>query len=153
MLPTFVPLADPLGRTSGVTNRIEVRGDPVGSVAFSGPGAGGAATASAVLGDLLAIGRAAGSTWAGLPPATAADPDAPEGPPDSAEDRGWFTVVPGPLATSASSIGDGRSVPVSSGAAVHIPRVSLADLLAQLRAAGAPDDVVIFPADERAARR
>ena len=153
VLPTFVPVADPLGRTNGVTNRIEVRGDPVGSVAFSGPGAGGAATASAVLGDLLAIGRAAGSTWAGLPPATQAEPDTLEDPPDSAEDRGWFTVVPGPLATSASSIGDGRSVPVSSGAAVHIPRVSLADLLAQLRAAGAPDDVVIFPADERAARR
>jgi hypothetical protein len=44
-------------------------------------------------------------------------------------------------------------VPVTGGTAVHIPRVSLADLLAQLRAAGAPDDVVIFPADERAARR
>ena len=38
----------------------------VGS-AFSGPGAGGAATASAVLGDLLAIARGGGSTWAGLP--------------------------------------------------------------------------------------
>jgi hypothetical protein len=41
----------------------------VGTVAFSGPGAGGGATSSAVLGDLLAIAREAGSTWAGLPPA------------------------------------------------------------------------------------
>jgi homoserine dehydrogenase len=153
VLPTFVPLADPMGRTSGVTNRIEVRGVPVGGVAFSGPGAGGAATASAVLGDLLAIGRAAGSTWAGLPPAIAAEPDAPDDPPDSAEDRGWFTVLPRPLAPFVSTFGDGRTASVSGGTAVHVARVSLADLLARLRAAGAPDDAVIFPADERAARR
>jgi homoserine dehydrogenase len=57
----------PLGRTAGVTNRIEVDAEPLGTVAFSGPGAGGAATSSAVLGDLLAIAREAGSTWAGLP--------------------------------------------------------------------------------------
>ena len=36
---------------------------PVGRVGFDGPGAGGAATSSAVLGDLIAVGRAAGSTW------------------------------------------------------------------------------------------
>jgi homoserine dehydrogenase len=41
-------------------------------VAFSGPGAGGAATSSAVLGDLIAISRELGSTWAGLPPALSA---------------------------------------------------------------------------------
>ena len=44
-----------LGRTGGVLNRIEVDAEPVGTVAFSGPGAGGPATSSAVLGDLLAI--------------------------------------------------------------------------------------------------
>jgi homoserine dehydrogenase len=54
-----------------VVNRIEVEAEPLGTVAFSGPGAGGAATASAVLGDLLAIARGAGSTWASLPPANA----------------------------------------------------------------------------------
>src|SRR5207247_8152502 len=73
VLPTVVPREDPIARTSGVTNRIEIRGDPIGNVAFSGPGAGGPATASAVLGDLLAIARGAGSTWAGLPPAVRAD--------------------------------------------------------------------------------
>ena len=56
-----------LGRTGGVLNRIEIEAEPVGTVAFSGPGAGGAATSSAILGDLLAIAREAGSTWAGLP--------------------------------------------------------------------------------------
>jgi len=74
VLPTGVPRADPLARVNGVTNRIEVRADPIGSVAFSGPGAGGAATSSAVLGDLVAIARDLGSTWAGLAPASAAVP-------------------------------------------------------------------------------
>ena len=64
-----VAAASPLGRTGGVLNRIEVDGAPVGTVAFSGPGAGGPATSSAVLGDLLAIAAGAGSTWASLPPA------------------------------------------------------------------------------------
>jgi homoserine dehydrogenase len=66
---TRVLASSPLGRTSGVLNRIEVDATPVGSVAFSGPGAGGPATSSAVLGDLLAIAAGAGSTWASLPPA------------------------------------------------------------------------------------
>jgi homoserine dehydrogenase len=68
--PTRVPAASPFGRTGGVLNRIEIDAEPLGTVAFEGPGAGGAATSSAVLGDLLAIARDAGSTWAGLPPAT-----------------------------------------------------------------------------------
>jgi homoserine dehydrogenase len=69
VLPTRLPAASPFGRTGGVLNRIEVDAEPLGTVAFEGPGAGGAATSSAVLGDLLAIARDAGSTWAGLPPA------------------------------------------------------------------------------------
>jgi len=66
---TAVPGESPLGRTNGVLNRIEIDAEPVGRVAFSGPGAGGGATASAVLGDLLAVARDLGSTWAGRPPA------------------------------------------------------------------------------------
>ncbi|HEY8989277.1 MAG TPA: hypothetical protein VIM39_09645, partial [Candidatus Limnocylindrales bacterium] len=72
VLATEVPSNSPLGRTGGVLNRIEVEGEPIGTVAFSGPGAGGAATASAVLGDLIAVARGLGSTWAGLPPASVA---------------------------------------------------------------------------------
>ena len=74
VLPKEVPFDSPLGRTAGVLNRIEVDGEPVGTVAFSGPGAGGPATSSAVLGDLVAVGRDLGSTWAGLSPATVAVP-------------------------------------------------------------------------------
>ena len=69
VLPTLVPAESPLGMTGGVLNRIEIDAEPLGTVAFEGPGAGGAATSSAVLGDLLAISRDAGSTWAGLAPA------------------------------------------------------------------------------------
>jgi len=65
--PTLVARDSALGRTAGVLNRIEIDAEPVGTVAFAGPGAGGAATSSAVLGDLLALAREAGSTWAGLP--------------------------------------------------------------------------------------
>ena len=63
VLPTALPLDSALGRTAGVRNRIEVDAVPVGRVGFDGPGAGGASTSSAVLGDLLAVARAAGSTW------------------------------------------------------------------------------------------
>jgi homoserine dehydrogenase len=69
VLPTRLAADSELGRTDGVLNRIEIDADPVGTVAFSGPGAGGAATSSAVLGDLVAIARGLGSTWAGLPAA------------------------------------------------------------------------------------
>ncbi len=70
VLPSAVALDSPLGRTNGVLNRIEIDANLVGRVAFSGPGAGGPATSSAVLGDLMAIARQAGSTWAGLPAAS-----------------------------------------------------------------------------------
>ncbi len=65
VLPTALPLESALGQTAGVRNRIEVDAVPAGRVGFDGPGAGGAATSSAVLGDLIAIARAAGSTWGG----------------------------------------------------------------------------------------
>lgn len=71
VLTSAVAADSALGRCDGVLNRIEVEGVPVGRVAFEGPGAGGPATASAVLGDLVALARGLGSTWAGLAPATA----------------------------------------------------------------------------------
>jgi homoserine dehydrogenase len=67
VLPTALPRDSALGRTAGVRNRIEVDAVPVGRVGFDGPGAGGAATSSAVLGDLVAIARGVGSTWGSRP--------------------------------------------------------------------------------------
>jgi homoserine dehydrogenase len=75
VLPTAIPLDSPLGRTAGVRNRIEVDAEPVGRIGFDGPGAGGPATSSAVLGDLVAVAREAGSTWGPRPPASSSDED------------------------------------------------------------------------------
>ena len=64
VVPTAVPAGSPFGRCDGVLNRIEVDAEPVGRVAFEGPGAGGPAAAAAVLSDLVSIARGLGSTWA-----------------------------------------------------------------------------------------
>ena len=90
-----VPVTAPLGRTDGVMNRLEVDADPVGRVSFEGPGAGGPATSSAVLADLLEVARTGLSTWADLPPAapqlvTLADDRA-------TIRRPWFVCLPGVL--------------------------------------------------------
>ena len=69
VLATALPADTPLARTGGVENRVEVDAQPVGRVAFAGPGAGGRATSSAILGDLIAIARGTTATWAGLAPA------------------------------------------------------------------------------------
>ena len=68
--PVAVPADSGLGRTGGVVNRVEVDASPLGRLELTGPGAGGGPTSSAVLGDLIAIARGGGSTWAGLPPAS-----------------------------------------------------------------------------------
>ena len=54
--PHFVAGAQPLAPVSGVLNAIEVLGNNIGNAMFFGPGAGGPATASAVLGDVVAPG-------------------------------------------------------------------------------------------------
>jgi homoserine dehydrogenase len=107
VVPTAVPVDSAFGRTAGVTNRIEIDAEPLGTVAFSGPGAGGAATSSAVLGDLVAVARGTGSTWAGRPPAagpvTARDPlDRP---------GAWLTrnAHGTPMPSEVMRIGDARA--------------------------------------------
>jgi homoserine dehydrogenase len=74
VLTTDVPVDSPLGQTDGVRNRIEIESDRLGWIGIEGPGAGGAATAAAVLADLAAIAAGGGSTWGALPPATSAVP-------------------------------------------------------------------------------
>ncbi|MEB3328260.1 MAG: homoserine dehydrogenase [Candidatus Sericytochromatia bacterium] len=53
--PAMIPTSHPLAPIEGVMNAVAVSGDAVGEVMFSGPGAGMMPTASAVLGDVLAI--------------------------------------------------------------------------------------------------
>jgi homoserine dehydrogenase len=51
--PTLIPKTNRLASIRGVTNAVVVRGHVVGDIEFSGPGAGGSATASAVLSDIV----------------------------------------------------------------------------------------------------
>jgi len=55
--PAFLPADHPLARVDGAYNAVHVVGDLCGPVMFSGLGAGGDATASAVLADLVHVAR------------------------------------------------------------------------------------------------
>ena len=55
--PTMVPVDVPIAGVSGVLNAVAVDADAVGELVLVGPGAGGDATASAVLGDLVDVSR------------------------------------------------------------------------------------------------
>jgi homoserine dehydrogenase len=55
--PVMIPLDHPLASIRGATNAIFIEGPSVGELLFSGPGAGGAPTATAVLGDIIDAAR------------------------------------------------------------------------------------------------
>lgn len=57
--PTLIPITHPLASVSGATNAITYSTRLLGDVTLIGPGAGRLATGYAILGDLLAIHRAA----------------------------------------------------------------------------------------------
>ena len=73
--PAMIPTAHPLAAVGGAFNAVFVEAEAAGQLMFYGQGAGGEPTASAVLGDLVAVARnrvsgAAGagvSTYADLP--------------------------------------------------------------------------------------
>ena len=81
--PHFIAGTQPLAPISGVLNAVEVLGSSVGAVMFSGPGAGGPATASAVLADVIDIvrnpGRSQPVSWP-AEPAALCDPEEFESP-------------------------------------------------------------------------
>ncbi len=55
--PTMVPKSSAIARVRGVTNAVALDGDMVGEITLVGPGAGGNATASAVLADIVDVAR------------------------------------------------------------------------------------------------
>ncbi len=55
--PTMVPISSVIAQIESVTNAVAVEADVIGSLLMSGPGAGGNATASAVMGDLADIAK------------------------------------------------------------------------------------------------
>ncbi|HEY3187333.1 MAG TPA: hypothetical protein VGJ70_07650, partial [Solirubrobacteraceae bacterium] len=91
----------------------------------------------AVLADLAAIARGAGSTWGGLPPAGRAA-SSPAAADVSTWTRRWFAFVPG--------VADGRlpaeaSVELSTGTAIRTPLLRVGELPDSL-------DVPWYPIDD-----
>jgi hypothetical protein len=148
VVPTAVPADSPFGWTDGVTNRVEIEAEPLGTVSLAGPGAGGAATSSAVLGDLVAIARGLGSTWAGLPPAS--------GPAIAADDpldasRRWYAFL---RATRDDSppprlLADAATIDFPEGTAIRTPVATVAEVRAAFCTV-LPDgvDVTLYPVDD-----
>jgi homoserine dehydrogenase len=65
--PTMVPLSSSIAQVMGVTNAVTVDADAVNELTLVGPGAGGMATASAVVADIADIARGIRSAPFGLP--------------------------------------------------------------------------------------
>jgi homoserine dehydrogenase len=65
--PTMVPLSSPIAQVMGVTNAVTVDADAVNELTLVGPGAGGMATASAVVADIGDLARGIRSAPFGLP--------------------------------------------------------------------------------------
>ncbi len=150
VLPTAVPAGSPFGLTQGVLNRIEIEADPLGTVSFSGPGAGGPATSSAVLGDLVAVARGQSSTWAGrLPPSDPVARDAATDP--TTESRDWFAFVPASSAAPRPGASPARVevASVAGGLALRVRGAVLDDARAEVRQWLAPTaDTTLYPVDD-----
>ncbi|MEX6505818.1 homoserine dehydrogenase [Jiella sp. M17.18] len=67
--PAMIPASSALAQVDGVTNAVAVDSDLLGSILLAGPGAGGDATASAVLSDIMDVAGGVLPPTLGLPPA------------------------------------------------------------------------------------
>jgi homoserine dehydrogenase len=73
--PTMLPSASPIAQVEDVYNAIQLVGDAVGDVVLYGRGAGSMPTGSAVVSDVIAIGRNLLKNSAGRVPVTSFQPD------------------------------------------------------------------------------
>jgi homoserine dehydrogenase len=73
--PTMVPKSSAIAQVMGVTNAVNVVADIVGELTLVGPGAGGNATASSVLSDLVDIARGIVLPPLGVPSSALASTD------------------------------------------------------------------------------
>lgn len=106
--PAMVPLDHPLASIRGATNAIFIEGPSIGSLLFSGPGAGGEPTATAVLGDVIDAAR---ETLAGAQVAPRIRFSPTDLIPFTDIETRWYVRLlvddkPGVLATIASVFGD-----------------------------------------------
>ncbi len=72
--PTMVPKSSAIAQVMGVTNAVTIDADAVKELTLVGPGAGGDATASAVVADISDVARGIRSAPFGLPSASLAAP-------------------------------------------------------------------------------
>jgi len=72
--PTMVPKSAQLAQVMGVTNAVSIVGDAVGELTLVGPGAGGNATASAVVADIVDLARGTAIATFGRPASTLLKP-------------------------------------------------------------------------------
>ena len=63
--PALISKCHPIAKVDGVMNAVSVVGDRVGETMYYGPGAGGDATASAVIADIIEIARGNGGPMLG----------------------------------------------------------------------------------------
>jgi homoserine dehydrogenase len=76
--PTMVPKSSAIAQVMGVTNAVTIDADAVHELTLAGPGAGGEATASAIVADIADIAKGVRSAPFGLPVAALAEmPRAP----------------------------------------------------------------------------
>ncbi|MEP9369827.1 homoserine dehydrogenase [Xanthobacter sp. VNH20] len=105
--PTMVPKHWPIAQVAGVINAVAVDGDAV-ALTLVGPGAGGAATASAVVADLVDLARGARGYPFGLPSAAL---QVPRRAPMQLHEGGYYIRLaavnkPGTAATIAGRMAD-----------------------------------------------
>ena len=74
--PTLIPAKRLIANVEGAMNAVVVHGDAVGTTLYYGKGAGGEATASAVIADVVDVARAISNPAAQRVPALAFQPDA-----------------------------------------------------------------------------
>jgi len=106
--PAMVPIDHPLASIRGATNAVFIEGPSIDSLLFSGPGAGGAPTATAVLGDVIDAAR---ETLAGAQVAPRIRFSPGEIVPFDEIDTEWYVRLsvddqPGVLAKIAAGFGD-----------------------------------------------
>jgi homoserine dehydrogenase len=111
--PAMIPTSHPLAAVGGAFNAVFVEAEAAGQLMFYGQGAGGEPTASAVLGDLVAVARNRVAGAAGAGPTAYAD--LPTRPIAETPTRYHVSLdvadVPGVLATVATAFaGHGVSI-------------------------------------------
>ena len=115
-------------------------------------GAGGPETSSAVLADIVAVARGAGSTWAGLAPATnGSDGHATAGD-GLAGARHWYAFIPAlDLARTdlPAALDEAAAIDFETGTAIRTEHVTLDEARAAFAAVLPPDaDATLYPCDD-----